>query len=407
MNCIESPLFRISGDSIRKLLFFTYSLFLIGFFISRTAPNHCKFYYFAVLPLAIPILPESLRQLNNDTLFRLLALYIAYMAFSAIWSEPFSLRGLRKSIMEGLYVSAFIIITALLCSTYPARFERLLRTLCLVAGIMAIVAMLVWYSQHPFPDSRLPGIGRMQFEIRSACAYGLFAIIAGSHAFRTCGVRAHVGYTLLVIILIFFVILTQSRTALLSVGLGLAILSLTERPRQATISLSLLAGFCSLLLLFYPALWEGLASRGESYRPAIWSVVIDNWLQAPIWGHGYLANTTIHLNTGEEFNEAHSSYLAMLRDGGIIGLSILLTMLGYACWQALRFAKQTGNYILPALLIYSMSCIVPNDDRLLTRPREQWLFLWLPLALILAERLRRKKPTVTPPRPDQEPMADV
>jgi len=89
--------------------------------------------------MAIPILPESLRQLKNDTLFRLLALYIAYMAFSAIWSEPFSLRGLRKSIMEGLYVSAFIIITALLCSTYPARFERLLRTLCLVAGIMAIV----------------------------------------------------------------------------------------------------------------------------------------------------------------------------------------------------------------------------------------------------------------------------
>jgi O-antigen ligase len=269
--------------------------------------------------------------------------------------------------------------------------------------------MLVWYSQHPFPESRLPGIGRMQFEIRSACAYGLFAILAANYAFRAHGLWTHTGYILLVIIITFFVIFTQSRTALLSVGLGLAILRLKEHPRQAAISLSLLVGLCGLLLFFYPALWEGLQSRGESYRPAIWSVVIDNWRQAPVWGHGYLANTTIQLSTGETFNEAHSSYLATLRDGGIIGLSLLLTMLGYACWQALRLAKQSGNSVLPALLIYGMSCVVPNDDRLLARPREQWLFLWLPLAMILAEGLRRGKldvPASANTQQDREPPAD-
>ncbi len=37
-----------------------------------------------------------------------------------------------------------------------------------------------------------------------------------------------------------------------------------------------------------------------------------------------------------------------------------------------------------ALLLYGMTCITMDFDRLLVHPKEIWLFFWLPVALIMA-----------------------
>ena len=41
-----------------------------------------------------------------------------------------------------------------------------------------------------------------------------------------------------------------------------------------------------------------------------------------------------------------------------------------------------------ALILYGMLCAIPDLDRILTRPRELWLFLWLPVALVMADAQR-------------------
>jgi hypothetical protein len=368
---------------LTKLLFWTYSVFLVGLFFFPTAPDHYKFYYFAVLPLAVVRIPAGLSQLRNNLLFRLLVLYVVYMVLSATWSDPFSFPGLLQSIMAGLYVLVFCVITVVLYIDYPEQFALLLQITCVIAGLAAIIAMGVWYRDHPFPQARLPGIGRLYTEVRSACAYGFFVVLTADYVLRTRRTSARLGFALLVFIVLGFVLLTQSRTGLLAVGVGLLVLTLAEHTQKAATGLLLLAAGSGLLLLSYPELLEGLR-RSEPYRPAIWSAVVNYALQAPFFGHGYLVDTSVYVNS-TKFIVAHSSYLATLRDGGCIGLCLLLSLLGYAGWSAFRLARESGNYVLLALLLYGMICMAPDGDRLLTRPREQWLFLWLPLALIMAQ----------------------
>ena len=385
MNITGLAPLQANLHSLTKLLFFTYSVFLVGLFFFPTAPDHYKFYYFAVLPLAVFRIPAGLSQLRNNLLFQLLALYVVYMVLSATWSDPFSFSGLLQSIMAGLYVLAFCVITVALFNDYPEQFALLLRIICVVAGVAAIMAMWVWYRDHPFPQARLPGIGRLYSEVRSACAYGFFVVLSTHYALRTRRASARLGFALLAFIVLCFVLLTQSRTGLLAVGVGLLILTIGEHWKKTAIGLLLLTGGSGLLLLMYPELLEGLR-RSEPFRPAIWSAVLSYSLQAPFFGHGYLVDTSVYVNS-TQFIIAHSSYLATLRDGGCIGLCLLLSLLGYAGWSAFRLARESGNYVLLALLLYGMIGMAPDGDRLLTRPREQWLFLWLPLALIMAQQV--------------------
>ncbi len=379
----------ISKDFFYQLLFLMYSLFLAGFFFYPSAPGHYRFYYIAILPLGIFAVPASFRLLKTNRLFWLVVLYIAYMALSSFWSELFSLSGLRLAIMEGLYVFIFCIVTVVLYNEYPEKFERLLQIVCVIAGVVAIIAMGIWYRDNPFPQTRIPGIWRIPHEVRSACAYGFVIVLTTYYALYAKELRIQQGYTLLVFILLLFVILTQSRTGLVAIGLGLLILFLAEDWRKAGLSLLLLAGVCSVLLILYPQLGESLV-RKDLYRLNIWSSVMDRSLHDPFFGHGYLSDRSVSV-ASIQFMVAHSSYLATLRDGGFVGLAILLSLLGYACWSALCIGRESGNYRLLALLIYGMACMLPDGDRLLNRPREEWLFLWLPLALVLAEQCARQR----------------
>lgn len=251
----------ISKDFFYRLLFLMYSLFLAGFFFYPSAPGHYRFYYIAILPLGIFAVPASFRLLKTNRLFWLVVLYIAYMALSSFWSELFSLSGLRLAIMEGLYVFIFCIVTVVLYNEYPEKFERLLQIVCVIAGVVAIIAMGIWYRDNPFPQTRIPGIWRIPHEVRSACAYGFVIVLTTYYALYAKELRIQQGYTLLVFILLLFVILTQSRTGLVAIGLGLLILFLAEDWRKAGLSLLLLAGVCSVLLILYPQLGESLVRK--------------------------------------------------------------------------------------------------------------------------------------------------
>jgi O-antigen ligase len=78
-----------------------------------------------------------------------------------------------------------------------------------------------------------------------------------------------------------------------------------------------------------------------------------------------------------------------LRDGGLPGLALLLALLGIAVMQAWRTFRERGERLYLALLLYGMACIAMDFDRLLVHPKEMWLYLWLPLALVVATYPRR------------------
>jgi hypothetical protein len=65
-------------------------------------------------------------------------------------------------------------------------------------------------------------------------------------------------------------------------------------------------------------------------------------------------------------------------------------MLALAARCAVGRDRASGHWFYSALLVYAVLCAVPDLDRLLTRPKEPWLFFWLPLALLATHRCSDK-----------------
>ena len=182
------------------------------------------------------------------------------------------------------------------------------------------------------------------------------------------------------------VLLTQSRTALAGVCAGL----LTLLGWRAL--LAILAGGAAswALLAMNPGDWWHRV-ESFSFRPGIWRQVLSDMDGHWLLGHGYLLDP--HVRAYDQvFNHAHNSYLASLRDGGVIGLGLLLGILCTALWWALAIMRTRGERIYLALLLYGMACIFMDFDRLLVHPKEMWLFFWTPIALVMATHARRSTP---------------
>jgi len=366
------------------LLFWLYSLFMAGYFLFPEAPDHYKLYYVAVL---LPVLLFAWSQpqpWRGTALFWLLLTYVAYMAASALWSESGDWLAVGQVAWYGLQVIVFIVATGLVQNTNPARFDTLLKALVLLAGIAAAASLLMWYADHPFPTSRLETLNRMSHSILAGCVYGFFAILA-LHFFQVASGRVgKLVFALGTALLVATVLFTQSRTAIVPLLVAMLLLS----GFRGRVLVASLAGLSAIFLLLEPAFWERLV-RGEPYRPDIWLAVLQQALEQPLFGAGYLTPTEVQVGN-RSFVHAHSAYLATLRDGGVVGLALLVGVLVMALRCALSRDRRRGYWFYSALLVYAVLCAVPDLDRLLTRPKEPWLFFWLPLALLATGRCSDK-----------------
>jgi hypothetical protein len=76
----------------------------------------------------------------------------------------------------------------------------------------------------------------------------------------------------------------------------------------------------------------------------------------------------------------------------VVGIGLLLAALTTALFQAVTIFRVRGERIYLALLLYGMACIFLDFDRLLVHPKEMWLFLWAPIALVMATHAHRDNP---------------
>jgi hypothetical protein len=184
-------------------------------------------------------------------------------------------------------------------------------------------------------------------------------------------------------VLISLILLTQSRTAV--VATCVALLALAGYRAIGAVAIVLAASWA--LLAANTALWESRVLT-LSFRPGIWQQVLAEMPGDWLFGKGYLLDPRVHAY-GKLFSHAHNGYLATLRDGGALGLLLLLGLLGLALVWAGRLWARRGERIYLALLLFGMTAIVMDFDRLLVHPKELWLFFWLPLALVMAAYPRR------------------
>jgi O-antigen ligase len=355
-----------------------YALFIAGYFLLPMAAGHRRLYYILVMPAVLLLWRELARFYRGNVLSALLLVYTLYMMSTMLWTADFDPEEAASTLLYSLALMTFCHISGYLWVEQSGRMDRMAHRCTWLAGAAAVVSMAVWYLNNPFPEARLITLGVMHHQNKSACAYGVFVLLCTYYLFTERGRDNKLTYGGLAVLLLSLVVLTQSRTALVALGVALLVL----------------IGYRALALLAVavPASWTLVATRPEywqyrveslSFRPGIWQQVLAD-MQGHWWfGHGYLVNPEVAAYD-KTFNHAHNAYLASLRDGGLVGLALLVAILAVALVWAFRLYRERGERIYLALLLFGMTCIFMDFDRLLVHPKELWLFFWLPVALIMA-----------------------
>jgi hypothetical protein len=187
------------------------------------------------------------------------------------------------------------------------------------------------------------------------------------------------------------VVLTYSRTTLLAVGFSVVWLLVGRRLGVATGAV-LVAGMVYLvghiptqLRLFGP-----FSDRGgsDALRERIIAQEHADIAQSPLIGSGA---GTAHVNVAGDSFFYHSSYLALQREGGIVCMVILLSVIVLVFLSLTRMPKPMRNGWLEAGLICLMVCAVNLGEVLLE----------LPAAVVMGMAMYHRLNMVAPP--DLEP----
>ena len=375
---------------ISQILLVCYGLFFLGYFFVPKSfeSDHYKLYYIVITIITIPLIPQAFRLVNRDNLFFLCLFYISYMLASVTWSdaffeEPTPWRGVYDHLKHGAQLLIFILGTRVLMQTHPRQYEQMRHILFFAAGLAGMLTMLYWYSAHSFPDTRVVGFSLTENPNDLAFVYGAVCTWGFAFFISKQGLVSRLPYLVVLTALVLLLFLTQSRGALVAITCATGVFGLRRQGiKGILLVVAMLGSVMVTVVLIEPRIADEMIARGDSTRIALWSDIIKETLHRPLMGSGYLSNAVIEIGT-HRLN-AHSAYFATFRDGGLVGLTLLIGMLTLACKRAYGIGNQTGDYTWLAALVFAMVFLITAGDRLIDRPKEVWFAFWLPIAMIIA-----------------------
>lgn len=380
---------NINTTTLTLLVVVTYSIFMAGFFFIPNAVDQYIFYISAVFLPGLLLLPKTEYFLRKNRLWVAILIYLGYMLLSSFWSSEFSITTLWYDLKLALYVLAFLMITVTLDLSHDNRLDAILRFICICSAIAAIISIPLWYKFNLFPDSRLIGIGTLENSNPSSFVYGFFSVLSGYYALQSKNTLHKAVFLFCTSALLMFVLLTQSRTGILSTLVSqLLLIIFYPRNKQVAFGIATIVGVTFIFyLLASPWMLSRLTDISFPQRIHIWKHALDVIVLTPIFGSGYQTEFLAHIpDSTAILNSAHNTFLATARDGGLIGLGLQLLVIILAFRAGLRVLITENNPIYLVLLIFGLLCMLTATDQILTRPRELWIIFWLPLALLLAKK---------------------
>ncbi|GAA0403366.1 hypothetical protein GCM10009133_10060 [Cocleimonas flava] len=171
--------------------------------------------------------------------------------------------------------------------------------------------------------------------------------------------------------IIFAVFLTGTRTAAIIAIIGVAYWLFTYRNTSMRIKITFFILFMvSLVMVFTFAPEKSLNriySSGESIssgtlnnRTVIWRASIEQWKQAPIIGNGVGSLQYVLSTKHVEYDSAHNSFIHILTENGIIGLSIYLLIIISIIFYSLHAPLPEKAFIIATLMMILVSQITQH-----------------------------------------------
>jgi len=367
------------------LLLAAYGGFLSCYFFLADYSSPYRYFARLLFVLGLFVIYPGIKGSWKHPVFLALAAYMGWLLLSGFWSTPLDWFLLGQKVTIALYLIAYIAITYYLVAQRGDLFERMLQVCTLVAAASALYGIVHFYSANPFPGTRLEGTGSLTNSNEFAAVYGVYAILAANFALRCEDIACKTLFVLAVAIVICFAWFGQSRTVLFGLLVTLWVLTLTTLKEKKALVLMLPVFLITALALVFQDTTEGAWQRGLGLRPQIWAALWQQALATPLAGHGLISPVAVEVD-GKLYQNAHSAYLQVFWQGGIIGLGLFLGLLVTALRHAWRLGTERGDYVILSLFVFAAIAFTTDMDTLIARPREQWLLFWLPLALLVSQQ---------------------
>jgi len=357
------------------------AVLLSGFFWAPTTHNHkVMVSCLLLLPCLIALVDRALWRdlVPKAPLLAMTFTYLAYMTANALIQSGD--RG-EEFIRWSLCIMLFLLGIGLRMRASLRSLEQLFLLSAFAAVTAAAYAVYrdigagIFLTFH----YRLEGYGALYNALRSGLLFGAFAATAMWCAFsRDCARWQRYAAVILALGCLGAVVLTGSRAPLLALLILAVAIAVTYRRWWV---LALIVAGC---VVVEALAWDALLDRGTSYRPEIWRQVWALYRESPIFGVG-LQRHPVSVTAGgvTVFNE-HNLFLALLRQGGVVGFVLYLSVALTVCVQGWRWRSICRIGFLAAILqIYGLISLQADGPRLITRPADVWVVLWLPIALLL------------------------
>lgn len=349
------------------------------FWIGERSYYHKAFYAFLAIPTLISLIiaPATIQKTAKTGIFLAFMAFSFYTMLSIAWSgTDDSTTSLLK---RPLYISMLFFCTSLIALNSHERLEKILLLCIGLATISALISIIYYLSYDT--ASRLPGYRALYNPLLTSHVYGMFTAMAAALLFISRG-KSLLAVLFALTCLSALLLLTGSRTPLLALTLTFAWLTLLYRSRRAAAILACTTAVGILIIALYP---ENITSRGLSYRPEIWH---QAWLQIterPWLGYGY-EHSMIFWITGVDyaFADPHNMELAILFSGGVIGLTLWLTLYVTALLFSWRNRTDHLTAMASAALVFGFAAGLTEGNAFMSRPKEHWFLIWIPFALIAA-----------------------
>lgn len=294
-----------------------------------------------------------------------------------------------------------LVVLYLFCVASLVRRGRLFSVVLMAA--VAVVAAFAWatlYYQYgvlerplSYPEIRQfrlhelgwRGLADLDHPIVAGLYYSVFAILL-CWLFISSNIRIWQAGLMAtgMLGLLLYVLFTFSRGAWFSLAGGLFILLLlTPNIRARSLLATGVMVLGLVLLLFWPQI-QAEHSVGLSNRDQIWA---NWWVHFPeFWLLGSGAGADLYFKfPGIDYRviHAHSLYLQLWFELGIVGVLLFASLLFSLLWKAWVCRQQAVARLGAGLLVFAMIAMVTDIYAIFQRPSPYWLVLWLPVGILL------------------------
>ncbi|MFD2643832.1 bifunctional O-antigen ligase/aminoglycoside phosphotransferase family protein [Pseudomonas japonica] len=350
------------------------------FFLPERSLHHKLFYLLFSIPTLIALLarPSDLRGFIREPIVILFTLFAVYAAISIAWSPSES--GASSLIKRPLHTFMLFAGCYLLVRYRPET----LNAIFLGAAVLALFASarsIYSFASTYVEGLRLIGSGALDNPLLSSHLFGFFATYWLCMCIGSKNLRTLLLSLAALSIMLTAVLATGSRTPLVALTIAVGWVALLRADKRSIPLLLAIPTVAIALLLIAP---EMIMGRGESYRFEIWQISWNLILEHPLFGHGYDAPMSVDLGIGYILSEPHNFALGVLHNLGIVGFLPWLGMIAYGLYSGWKHRKEAPFVLASALLAFGIGAGLTEGGGILSRPKEHWFLLWIPLALIAA-----------------------